>query len=67
MFHVIVLSIFVGGIFLALLFLEVTSWKTRFILAILVAAAWQIYGVIGTLIATSVLSVGILIAAKIPR
>ena len=64
---VVVLALFSVGIFLALLFMQVESWKPRVILFLLAAAAWYFFGLIGVMITTAIFSVGIIIGSQIPK
>jgi hypothetical protein len=64
---VVIFAIVGVAFFIALLFFVVESWTTRIILTLIVAAAWFFFGIIGTMIASAVLSIGILIASKVPK
>jgi hypothetical protein len=54
------------GIFTALLVLMVESWVTRIVLAAIVLVVWLWLGMIGVMITTALLSIGILIGKQIP-
>ncbi len=60
-------AFFSVSIFLALLFLKAERWRLRIILLLVAGAAWYIFGLVGVMVATAVLAVGILIGTQVPH
>lgn len=53
--------------FLALLFLKVERWRPRAVLLGIAGAAWYVFGLVGLMITTAILAVGILIGTQVPK
>jgi hypothetical protein len=63
---VVIFAIFSVGMFVALLLFMVESPIAKVVLLVAAAAAWLIFGMVGVMVVTAVLSIGILIADKMP-
>jgi hypothetical protein len=61
------LFLFPIGVFVALLILQVESMTARLVMAGIVVGLWLLAGSLGAGVGAALLSVGIIIAAKVPR
>jgi hypothetical protein len=61
-----VFALFSIGLFVALTVVKVESLIAKGVLSAIAVAAWIAFGLIGVMVATAMMSIGILIADKMP-
>ncbi len=61
------MALFTIALFIGLLGVKIETWKPRIILFSIALAAFILFGMLGAMVSSALLSVGILLASKMPR
>ncbi len=61
------LALFAIVVFFGLLAIKIETWRPRIILSLIAATVFLFFGLIGAMIACSLLSVGIILSSMMPK
>ena len=66
MIQVLILGLFSLAVFIGLVVVKVETLGVRLVLSAIVVVCWLAFGLVGAMVSSAVLSVGILIADQVP-